>query len=165
MILALDLATKTGWAMRQNGQIISGVQDFSLKRGDSPGMRYLYFMAWLQQFSKLEMTSVYGTEQIKPTIVYEQPHMRGGHATEVLAGLVATLQAFCSSFGIEHTAVHTATLKKFATGSGRADKAGMILYAKGKLGHDPIDDNEADAVCLLHYAEVNILTPAAGLTK
>jgi len=161
MILALDLATKTGWAMRQNGQIISGVQDFSLKRGDSPGMRYIYFLRWLHKIMDEPPLAEYRNGE-SDTVVYEQAHHRGGPATEIAAGLATHLQSFCAERGNEHTAVHTATLKKFATGSGRADKAGMILYAKGKLGHDPINDNEADAVCLLHYAEANILTPAEG---
>jgi Holliday junction resolvasome RuvABC endonuclease subunit len=147
MILALDLATKTGWAFRQNGLIVSGVQDFSLRRGDSPGMRYVYFNAWLNQL----------WQKLNPQVIfYEQPHMRGGHATEVLAGLVAHLQALCARAEIEHTAVHTGTLKKFATGSGRGDKSGMIAKARKELMREPIDDNEADAVCLLLYAEENI---------
>jgi hypothetical protein len=37
-ILALDPATKTGWALYENGPIESGVQDFSTIRGESNGM-------------------------------------------------------------------------------------------------------------------------------
>ena len=43
-ILALDLATKTGWALQdRTGAIASGMQEFSLKRGESKGMRFLRF--------------------------------------------------------------------------------------------------------------------------
>lgn len=38
-ILALDMATKTGWAT--NAGRTSGVQTFDVKRGESPGMRFL----------------------------------------------------------------------------------------------------------------------------
>ena len=159
MNLALDLATKTGWATRQNGKIISGVQDFSLKRGDSPGMRYIYFVQWLHKITGEPALAGYRKNEVD-TIIYEQAHHRGGASTEIASGFATHLQSFCAKHGNEHTAVHTATLKKFATGSGRGDKSGMIRFAKDKLGRDPIDDNEADAVCLLCYAEENILTPA-----
>jgi hypothetical protein len=47
--------------------------------------------------------------------------------------------------------VHTATLKKFSTGSGRANKQDMIKAAK-EQGWNPEDDNKADACFLLEYA-------------
>ena len=46
-VLALDLATKTGWALWDGARIESGVQDFTPQRGDSPGMRYHLFNRWL----------------------------------------------------------------------------------------------------------------------
>jgi hypothetical protein len=44
-VLALDLATKSGWATNVGRQ--SGVQTFDVKRGESPGMRFLRCRAWL----------------------------------------------------------------------------------------------------------------------
>jgi hypothetical protein len=150
-ILALDIATKTGWAYRVNGQIVSGVEDFSLKRGDSPGMRYIRFSRWLSEFISQEDL----------LCVYEQPHNRGGAPTEVLFGLLGQLISFCAARGFEHTAVKSTELKKHATGKGNAKKDKMIavannIIAKGRgVPHGPpiVDDNEADAVCLLNYAE------------
>ena len=43
------------------------------------------------------------------------------------------------------------TIKKHATGKGNAGKDEMIIAAKSR-GHDPKDDNEADALALLHWA-------------
>jgi Holliday junction resolvasome RuvABC endonuclease subunit len=40
------------------------------------------------------------------------------------------------------------TLKKFATGSGKAGKNGMIAYACNIIGRVSVDDNEADAVAV-----------------
>ena len=53
-ILALDLATRTGWAwgnVYKDGPFTphSGVEDFSVRRGESPGMRFLRFDAWLSE--------------------------------------------------------------------------------------------------------------------
>ena len=44
-ILALDMATKTGWAMNVGRQ--SGIQTFDVRRGESPGMRFLRCRGWL----------------------------------------------------------------------------------------------------------------------
>ena len=85
-------------------------------------------------------------------IAYEQPHYRGGYATELLVGLTGIVQELSHVWTIPCTAVHTGTLKKFAAGSGTADKARMIEAAGKILGRAPIDDNEADAVMLAAYA-------------
>lgn len=147
-ILALDIATKTGWAYRINGRILSGVQDFSLKRGDSPGMRFVRFAKWLEEFASWEDVCV----------VYEEPHHgKGGSAVQVLFGLLGHLTSFCAIHGFEHTAVKTKELKKYATGKGNAKKEDMIATANellGAQGSDPTkSDDEADAICLLNYAE------------
>jgi Holliday junction resolvasome RuvABC endonuclease subunit len=43
------------------------------------------------------------------------------------------------------------TIKQFTTGKGNAPKDAMIK-AMQALGHAPADDNEADALALLHWA-------------
>ena len=143
-IIALDSGTKTGWATNEP-EIISGVQDFSLRRGESPGMRFLMFQNWLRRMA----------ETIKPDmIVYERAHHQGGAATEVCVGLTAMIQAICAEAKIEHVAIHTATLKKHATGKGNAGKEAMMEAATEK-GWLYEDDNEADALWLLDYAIEN----------
>jgi hypothetical protein len=155
-ILALDLGTKTGWALRENGRIESGVQTFDVKRGESPGMRYVRFNRWLSE-------SLPGGDLAGVRLVcYEQTHNRGGSATEVAAGFATRVQEACAKAGIEHAAVHSATLKKWVTGSGRGNKddmaaavmaKGWLTQAKTERCYDgKLDDNEVDAVALLHYA-------------
>ena len=48
-ILALDLGTTTGWAMRRGGLILSGVAEFKPGRFEGGGMRYLRFTRWLDK--------------------------------------------------------------------------------------------------------------------
>ena len=149
MILALDLATKTGFSYRSlTGRIEYGEQDFSLKRGDSPGMRYVRFNAWLREM----------LDFLRPDIVvYEQAHNRGGAPTEVLNGLTTRVQeAVALRENCEHQSVHSGTLKKFATGNGRASKEDMVAFAAAVTtgeSYTNITDNEADAIALLLYAE------------
>ncbi len=86
-------------------------------------------------------------------VVYEQPHHRGGHATELLLGMVSVVQEVCALWNVEIATVHTATLKKHACGSGRTEKGQMIKAAARILGRPPVDDNEADAVHVAAWAE------------
>lgn len=142
-ILSLDMATKTGWATNIYSKR-SGVIEFQIKRGESPGMRFLRCRSWLNEMWKLLNSKI-------DLIVYEQAHHRGGAATAVCVGLSTEVLAFAAEHNIETMPVHTATLKKFATGNGRASKVDMINAAKTK-GWSPGDHNKADAQLLLEYA-------------
>jgi hypothetical protein len=51
-ILALDAATKTGWATNVHARR-SGITEFALKRGESSGMRFLRCRAWLNEMWRL----------------------------------------------------------------------------------------------------------------
>jgi Holliday junction resolvasome RuvABC endonuclease subunit len=147
-ILALDCGTKTGWAASdmKYSWLESGVQDFSLKRGDSAGMRFLAFRAWLGGM----------IERTRPNlIVYEQPHrliIKGGCAAEIAFGMTTRIQEICSERGLEHTAILPTVLKKFATGKGNAKKE-VVLAAAKKKWPDVQDDNEADALWILEWAK------------
>ena len=142
-ILALDLATRTGWALYENSRIESGVQVFDVKRGESPGMRYVRFNRWMN------------TMLDKPLdlVVFEQSHHRGGAATEVAAGFATRVLEWCAEKNIEHCSYHTATIKKHACGKGNADKDAMVAAAAVKWPSiELIDDNHADALWILDLA-------------
>ena len=144
IILAIDSGTKTGWAVN-NGSIISGVQDFSLKRGESPGMRFLKFQSWLKDMIKLTKPNM---------IIYERAHHRGGAPTEVGVGLTTIIQTICAEANIEHVALHSGTLKKYATGKGNASKEDMMQAARD-LAWEFKTDDQCDALWLLDYAIEN----------
>lgn len=140
-ILALDLATQTGWAYESCGLISSGSEGFKLKKNDGPGVRFLKFRSWLRdQF-----------EIVKPEKVVYEEVMRwsSGAAAKCYCGLLGILQAECESKGIPYEGVHVGTIKKAATGKGNATKEQMIKAAED-AGYKPKDDNEADAIHLLH---------------
>ena len=145
MILALDCATKLGFALCKRGKIIeSGTMDFSKKRGESNGAMFLRFRRWLSV--TIEQTpGVF-------LLVYEQAHHRGGAATEVCVNMTGRVQEIGAATGIEHVPIETRTLKKWATGNGNADKEAMKAASVKHLGRQPEDDNEADAVLLAMYA-------------
>jgi len=154
-VLALDLATKTGWALSHpDGKTLheSGVEDFSLRRGESPGMRYLKFNRWLRSVIELCNKPSDPDDNRIGLVAHEMAHHRGGAATEVAAGLVTRVQEACAEYGIEYTSVHSNTLKKHATGHGHAGKDAMIAAAFEKFGVHSVDDNQADALNVLDWA-------------
>lgn len=138
-ILACDLGTKTGWAIWEKGLCMeSGTQSFAKQRGESNGIMFLRFRKWLH-----DMFTNFGHFDI---LAFERAHHRGGAATEIGVGLMAHALAVAAEFKAETAPVHSATLKKFATGNGRAEKEDMIRKANLLKPMRPVkDDNEADA--------------------
>lgn len=146
VILALDIASKTGWAVKRPGEVIeSGMQNFTKKRGESEGMIYIRFRAWLKQM----------IEMVKPTVVvYEMPHMRGA-GTTLLMGLETRLHEVHAEMdgSFEYQKVHSTQIKKAATGNAKASKPDVIKAVEARIGRQVIDDNESDSVALIFWAE------------
>jgi hypothetical protein len=142
-VLALDLGTATGWALRAaDGRTTSGTQSFKPGRFEGGGMRYLHFRRWLTDTKAAGISAVY----------FEEVRRHAGvDAAHAYGGFLATLTAWCEHHGIPYSGVPVGTIKRHATGKGNADKAAM-LDAMRRLGHAPGDDNEADALALLSWA-------------
>lgn len=142
-ILTIDPGSHCGWASLVDGRIESGVQNFSLKRGESKGIRFLRFNTWLVGMLEL----------VKPhVVVYEMAHFRGGHATEILVGMTTRIEQFCEERGIEYSSVHSGTLKKQICGKGNANKKEVMMAVKKIYNREVSGDDEADALALLDYA-------------
>ena len=144
-ILALDLGSTTGWAIRTSRcRILSGTAEFRSTRFEGGGMRYLRFGKWLDQ--TLEVTG--GLD----AVYFEEVRRHiGTDAAHVFGGLLATLTAWCEGHDIPYQGVPVGTIKRFATGKGNADKQAMIAAVRER-GFDPADDNEADAIAILLWA-------------
>ena len=144
-ILALDLGTTTGWALRNlRGRILSGTAEFKSHRFEGGGMRYLRFERWLDETLRLagEVEAVY-FEEVRRHIGVDAAHAYGGF----LAGLTA----WCEEHAIAYQGVPVGTIKRFIAGKGNADKAAVIAAVR-ELGFSPADDNEADAIAILLWA-------------
>ena len=144
-ILALDLGTTTGWALRSSdGAITSGSAGFRPQRFEGGGMRFLRFKRWLAELK--DMTG--GIHALYFEEVRRHVSTDGAHA---YGGFLATLTAWCEHHQIPYQGVPVGTIKKHATGKGNASKDD-VLSAMRALGHAPTDDNEADALALLRWA-------------
>ena len=142
-ILALDLGSKTGWALKQaDGTITSGVVAFKPGRFEGGGMTFLRFKKWLD-----EVLAFAGPIQ---SIAFEEVRRHlGTTAAHVYGGFLAHLSAWAEDRGIPYQGIPVGTIKKHATGKGNAGKQ-AVIEAMRKRGHKPVDDNESDALALLH---------------
>lgn len=147
-VLALDLGTHTGWALRQrNGGIVSGTQHFAPSRFEGGWMRFLRFKHWLTETKNV-------TDGIDAVFFEEVRRHVGVDAAHAYGGFLAHLTAWCEHHGIPYQGVPVGTIKKHATGKGNGDKNAVIASMRAK-GFNPADDNEADALALLDWASKN----------
>jgi len=133
-VLALDIASTTGWCLDKG---LYGTWNFKTRKDESMGMKLIRFRAKLKEFNELEDLQV---------IVYERP--AGRHANSIIhqAKLIAVLEEFCEQNSIDYRSYSATEIKKFATGKGNANKEAMINSAIDKWNYDGDDDNEADAI-------------------
>jgi Holliday junction resolvasome RuvABC endonuclease subunit len=73
----------------------------------------------------------------------------GVDAAHAYGGFLGQLTAWCEQHAIPYEAIPVGTIKRHATGQGNASKQ-QVIDAMRKLGHAPVDDNESDALALLH---------------
>ena len=144
-ILALDLGTTTGWAMRtMSGRIVSGTHDFRPRRFEGGGMRYLRFTEWLDELVR----HAHGFQRV----VFEEVRRHAGtDAAHVYGGFLATLTSWCEEREIPYEGVPVGTIKRHVIGKGNASKQQVIAAIRSR-GFDPVDDNKADALAILLWA-------------
>ena len=144
-ILALDLGTTTGWAVRnKNRTIKSGTINFKTDKFEGGGMVYLRFREWLVDLKNAE-------DSIDLVFFEAVRRHNGTDAAHKYGGFVAVLTAFCEHAQIPYQGIPVGTIKKHITGKGNANKCEVIEAIK-KKGFAPQDDNEADSLALLDYA-------------
>ena len=145
-VLALDLGTKTGWALHGQDQFItSGTVEFKNDRWQGGGMRFLRFKQWLTEIKQM-------TGGLDAVFVEEVRRHLGVDAAHAYGGFLAHVTAWCEHHQIPYEAVPVGTIKRHATGKGNANKEAMVTAMRNR-GFNPCDDNEADALALLGWAQ------------
>lgn len=143
-ILALDLGTRVGWALRTSAGIASGTKSFSQGARESRGDRLNRWAQWLGGMNREPLAFV----------AYElvRAHGPGGILTAHCYGqFEGVLLAWAARNGIEVRPVGVSTVRKSITGKGNANKdaAGAAIRARG---FDPLSHDEADALAVLLWA-------------
>jgi len=139
-ILALDPATKFGWAHSLGH---SGTWDLSTRRDESGGMKGVRLVAKLGDL-KFNL----GID----LVVFEAarnaaPKMQGALVHQ--AKLQGCIELWCCQNSVNYRGYSPTEIKKHATGKGNANKDAVIAAAKIKWQDFSGDDNEADAKWLL----------------
>ncbi len=140
IVVALDIATTTGFAVYRNGEYISGSVKFA--PGEHPGQRPARLRAWLT-----EQKYKHGDIDF---IVFEDAFNQKGQAATVFQRFVGVLMAWAYHHQIGVMGVPVSTLKKFATSYGAATKEQMVEAARN-AGFRVDSHDEADAINLLRY--------------
>lgn len=147
-ILAIDQATNCGIAYEVNGEKPKcELWNLSIKNKESQGMKWLRFEAKLKSFIV--------NKDIK-VIAYELPAGRNINPIIHSSKLICIVEKLCAELEIEYIELSTGSIKFFATGNGNANKSMMIEYANKLWGYTGKDDNEADALHILHYLKSKI---------
>ncbi len=116
-------------------------------RWQGGGIKFLKFRRWL--------TELKGHAGELDLVVYESVRRHlGVDSAHAFGGWLAILTAWCEHHGVPYEGVPVGTIKRHITGRGNADKDAVIAAVRA-LGFDPADDNEADALALLHWALAN----------
>lgn len=147
MIWTFDLGTKTGFAIYGQGKLqTSGTKDFKTKRIEGGGMKFLRFERWLDD---LERT--YGCPN---EIYFEEVRRHSGVlAGHVFGGYLAILTKWAEEKVVPHSGIPVGAIKKNITGNGAASKGKVMNAVTTRYGLFAEDDNHADALAILAYAE------------
>lgn len=148
-LLALDLGTYCGWAVRRtDNSIVSGEQSFPRQANESEGKRLYRFFNWMRRKVREEQVGFIAYENVQFQSTQAQTRLWSGWLTCVL--LVSEFErAGCKGFG-------TGVVKLTASNYGHAGKQRMVEAANRlydlNLNHE-FNENEADALCTLYTAE------------
>ena len=143
-VLALDLGTATGWAASVDVRVQYGTWSFRPSRYEGGGMRYVRFRHQLAEAHELIGFEAVYFEEVRRHAATDAAHVYGG--------LLATLTAWCEEAHVPYQGIPVGSIKRHATGKGNAPKPAMIAAARAR-GWTPANDNEADALWILDYAQ------------
>ena len=149
--VAYDLASATGFAVLDNGLLEVGTHKVVRRTGrkrepdEHVGIK----------FSRLEIAIWRQLQDLQPDVVfYEEStgNYQSVDASRVAFGFRALLLACCARLNIPTEGYSVLTIKKYFTGSGRAQKDDMMFECRQRFRELVVDnDNEADAVAILCY--------------
>lgn len=148
-IAALDQATLCGISFEaaETNEPQIELWDLSIGTRESQGMKWLRFESKLKKFL---------TDNDIQIIAYELPAGRNINPIIHSSKLIAIIEKSCVEMEIEYVEFSAGEVKKFATGNGNANKVMMKEYAKKLWNYEGDDDNEADALHILHLLKAKV---------
>jgi len=151
-ILALDLATTTGWARGEPGSVPTcGTAHFAGPNGASINAIFANALSFFSVFLKQEPrpTSLILEAMLPPEAMKGETSRR---TRDLLAGLHGIVRAAAHSRGIyEISDVSVLVVRKHFCGSARATK-GDVFERCRVMGFNVRDHNQSDACATWHFA-------------
>lgn len=148
-ILALDAATKTGWARWKNGDRASGIKVLP-STGPDIGRFCGEYADWLVDLLTIDPVDV---------VVFEVPlNIKGKTAIDTarkLMGLAVVIEVVCWKMQIRCLEQNVQQVRQHFVGRGNLPSAqakAAVIEECRRRGWKARDDNEADAHALLDYA-------------
>lgn len=147
-LLALDLASKTGWALaaHPDAKPLSGSKRFN-DGGEPLGRWLLRYWSWLNDMRAVHRVAA---------VVYEAPIDTAGQTTaqvlEVLRGLVSVTALWAEMAGVPCQPAHLSSIRaSFCAPGWRGDPKKAVMEACRMRGWEPTDHNAGDALALLAH--------------
>lgn len=139
-VLSLDIAEHCGFYSTHE----SGTWNFTQKKSKNAVRQHQLFYDTIVEF-----IHKYNIKLIIAEDVCVSTHFI---STRKLSEFRGILYLICAQLGLpEPKFINVSTVKKWATGDGKADKKKMIEFCKKRWNIDPVDDNMADAVHIFKY--------------
>lgn len=139
-ILSLDIAEHCGYYSTHG----AGTWNFIQRAGKNAVEQHKLFYDTLSRF-----ITEHGIRQV---VAEDVNVSRNFVAMRKLSEFRGILLLLCAQLGLPQPRfVNVSTVKKWATGDGKADKEKMMRFCKERWGIDPVDDNMADATHIFKY--------------
>lgn len=139
-VLALDIATHCGYYSAHG----DGTWNFTESKKRNDNKQHKDFRDTLMKF-----ITAHGIRQIVAEDINVNNHFTDMRKLSEFRGILFEI---CDELDLpEPEFVNVATLKKWATGNGRADKAEMVRFCELRYHYTAPDDNAADACHLYYY--------------
>lgn len=102
-----------------------------------------------------------------PTHIFieELPHGARDKGANERREMMGVLRMLAHDLELPFVEINPATLKKYATGGGKAGKPEMVSCARERFGYTGFDDNEADALLIWHAGAELLGHPAVKVPK
>lgn len=154
IVLALDLATETGWAVDHEGGSMPRTGSYELRgNAASRGYAFLEFSKWLFSFARMTMADV---------IAYEAPVFGGmptgpDHAM-LLIGLAAMTEEKAAALDVRCVQTVSSTVRKYFLGHGRPDNPKKAVVDRCNLLRWDVKNNHnrADAAALWCHTKATL---------
>lgn len=155
-ILALDIASRCGWATNCKGVISVGAWELASKKEVSEWNKKRLTRRRDPRIIRLRDKIVSFCGELDCVIFEDLEFSSYRKQMQLWSSLRAAAWVACDKCNILYEAVNVKVLKKWATGNGNADKPMMIAAAQNQRPDLIFDADSADAFHLLTWAEAHI---------